>query len=274
VVDHFLCFHEDQLDYCEETLSHDVQKYLEHERKPPLNRKSSTLRGRFSCIKKFWYHTQRGDLAAQQTLVESNFAKWDKKDVTKQSKVLLKENFGTYYCIICTTCTSHTNKFYSPVSLLQLPRTKDSILWKAVAYIGNCFAARGGELMSLTWKDVRRCIDSVSKEPCYKIAYRRLKKCTSNSTDTEWALLSCPLGVGAVDDYISCFPDMTSRVSEARRFWLRLTQTGEVISGTANAQHIGKNVLNKIGCSIAAALSLPQPELCTLGTYSGAPAPA
>ncbi|KAJ1423104.1 hypothetical protein B484DRAFT_398788, partial [Ochromonadaceae sp. CCMP2298] len=73
VVDHFLAFHEAQDNFCEETLSENVGKYFEHERLSN-NRKSSTLRSRFSALKKFFLHTGRGEIAKEQTLVESNFA--------------------------------------------------------------------------------------------------------------------------------------------------------------------------------------------------------
>mmetsp|Transcript_17937 Transcript_17937/g.39767 ORF Transcript_17937/g.39767 Transcript_17937/m.39767 type:complete len:295 (+) Transcript_17937:134-1018(+) len=108
VVDHFLCFQEAQDNCCEETLSENVGKYFEHER-DVNKRKSSTLRSRFSALKIFFLHTGRREITKEQTLVESNFAKWNKVDTTKQSAVFLKEHYGTYFFlqIQCTPLPTH-----------------------------------------------------------------------------------------------------------------------------------------------------------------------
>jgi len=115
VVDHYLAFHEVQGNCSEETLSENVGNYFEHERSFH-KRKSSTLRSRFSALKKFFLHTARRDIAKEQTLVESNFAKWDKVDTTKQSAVFLKEHYGTYVY----SYTRNTHKpFPTTLSILQ-----------------------------------------------------------------------------------------------------------------------------------------------------------
>jgi hypothetical protein len=86
-----------------------------------------------------------------------------------------------------------------------LPRTKDSVLFKAVTAIGNAFAGRGGEILALCWSDVIRVVDAEGNVS-FKVKYQRLKRQTSNSTDSEYALLICQDGVRAVEDYMSCFP--------------------------------------------------------------------
>lgn len=58
----------------------------------------TTLRGRFSALKKFWLHTARGDLSMEATLIESNLGKWDKMHTIKQACVFTKENFGK--CVV------------------------------------------------------------------------------------------------------------------------------------------------------------------------------
>jgi hypothetical protein len=90
-------------------------------------------------------------------------------------------------------------------ALHGLPRTKDTVFWKALAAIANCFAGRGCEILSLSWKDVC-CVTDAEGAVSYKIKYARVKKMTSNTTDSEYALLTCADGVEAVTDYISCFP--------------------------------------------------------------------
>mmetsp|Transcript_17937 Transcript_17937/g.39768 ORF Transcript_17937/g.39768 Transcript_17937/m.39768 type:complete len:266 (+) Transcript_17937:988-1785(+) len=159
----------------------------------------------------------------------------------------------------------HTPSYplYLIVALIALLRNKDTVLFKAVAMIGNCFAARGGELMTLKWGDVKRCVDAATQKVTVQIAYHRLKKNTSNSTDVEWALLNCKEGVKAVDDYIGCFPPMTSPANLARNFWLRLNQSGVKVKATSNAANIGRNIMSKIGCSIAVLLELENPAKYT-----------
>jgi hypothetical protein len=59
-------------------------------------RASTTLRGVFSCLKKFWQYTGRGDLTKLAPLVTDLLGQWDKDHRTKQSAVFTKQHIGEY----------------------------------------------------------------------------------------------------------------------------------------------------------------------------------
>jgi hypothetical protein len=107
VVD-LLFFHELQEDCEEKTLCKSMIAYFQelHD----AGYAPTTLRSKFSCIKKFYLHTGRGDLSLDCPIIESNLHKWDKTHTIKQARVFKKEDFGKY----CTAYTLHNTQLISP----------------------------------------------------------------------------------------------------------------------------------------------------------------
>jgi hypothetical protein len=131
---------------------------------------------------------------------------------------MLLLNMNTVCCIDVRLMHKHNNDFYLlfySAALYRLHRNKETILWKALAAVGNSFAARGAELLALTWGDVIRVSDAAGVVS-YKIKYQRLKQQTSNSSESEYALLTCVEGVAAFEDYTSCFPQAGRELPEHR----------------------------------------------------------
>jgi hypothetical protein len=95
MTNHFLVFHEASPP--EFTLLQDVPRYFRDQRAKGL--KTSTLRCRFSALKKFFLHTGRGALAPQATTVEEMFNKWAKKDTTIQARTFTLEDYGRLYSL-------------------------------------------------------------------------------------------------------------------------------------------------------------------------------
>ncbi|KAJ1401497.1 hypothetical protein B484DRAFT_405701 [Ochromonadaceae sp. CCMP2298] len=94
----------------------------------------TTLRSRFSAVKKFWLHTGRGNLSQMAPLVESNLSKWD--------------------------------KFH------DLPDTSRNLVMKAYAAVGTAIAGRGKEITALTFGDLKRVVDEEGV-PAYHVSYDR-----------------------------------------------------------------------------------------------------
>jgi hypothetical protein len=92
---HFFVFHEASPP--EFTLLQNVPRYFRDQRAKGL--KNSTLRCRFSALKKFYLHTGRGALAPQATTVEEMFNKWAKKDTTIQARTFTLEDYGRLYSL-------------------------------------------------------------------------------------------------------------------------------------------------------------------------------
>jgi hypothetical protein len=95
ILGHFLVSRETQPDKTERGLLAAVGTYFRHER--AMGRKVSTLRSRFSVLKKFWTHSGRGELPPQITSVEECFAKWQKKDTIVQARTFSAQNYGMLY---------------------------------------------------------------------------------------------------------------------------------------------------------------------------------
>ncbi|KAJ1424240.1 hypothetical protein B484DRAFT_398374 [Ochromonadaceae sp. CCMP2298] len=225
ILDHFLVFRETQPNKTEKGLLASVGTFFRHERS--MGCKLFTLRSRFSVLKKFWTHSGRGELPPQMTTMEESFAKWQKKDTIIQDRTFSAQNYAAPY---------------------RLHRNKETILWKALAAVGNGFAARGAEVLALTWGNMIRVTDA-AVVVSYKIKYQRLKQQTSNSSESEYALLTCVKGVSAVDGYISYFPIAGRELLEhrAHRFWLRhnTSPTG-LIHATWSSHNVGKTLVQNI----------------------------
>ncbi|KAJ1422469.1 hypothetical protein B484DRAFT_399060 [Ochromonadaceae sp. CCMP2298] len=212
-----------QPDKTEKGLLAAVGAYFRHERS--MGRKVSTLRSRFSVLKKFWTHSSRGEQPPQITTVEECFVKWQKKDTTIQARTFSAQKYAALY---------------------RLHRNKETILWKALAAVGNSFATRGVELLALTWGDVIRVSDAAGLAS-YKIKYNRLKQQTSNSSESEYALLTSV---------------------EGRRFWLRLgTINNGLVHATWRSHNVDKTMFQKAhGVTLFANTGA---SLCQIKAYSG-----
>ncbi|KAJ1440248.1 hypothetical protein B484DRAFT_466912 [Ochromonadaceae sp. CCMP2298] len=92
-----LLYHELQLYFSEDTLIASIISYFDECYDAGLA--PTTLRSRFSAVKKFWLHTGRGNLSQMAPLVESNLSKWDKVHTTKQSNVFKKEHYREFYAL-------------------------------------------------------------------------------------------------------------------------------------------------------------------------------
>jgi predicted lipoprotein with Yx(FWY)xxD motif len=150
------------------------------------------------------------------------------------------------------------------VRIYGLLRNAQSVGWKAFAAVATAMAARGVESLRVLWSDVVRTVDE-NGMALYHFTFDRAKKATSNSKECETTICVCALGVAAIDDYISLFPEKDKEKHKASRFWRRLydNKKGGVAQATWKAQALGKNTTTKCGQAIATALGLEHPELYT-----------
>ncbi|KAJ1418006.1 hypothetical protein B484DRAFT_466499, partial [Ochromonadaceae sp. CCMP2298] len=175
-----LLYHELQLYFFEDTLIASIISYFDECYDAGLA--PTTLRSRFSVVKKFWLHTGRCNLSQLAPLVESNLSKWDKVHMTKQSNVFKKEHYREFY---------------------NIPDTSRNLVMKAYAAVGTAIAGRGKEITALTFGDLKRVVVDEEGVPAYHVSYNRSKQRTSNSTDRDIVILKCSLGVQAVDKYLA-----------------------------------------------------------------------
>jgi hypothetical protein len=204
--------------------------------------KPTTLRSRFSALKKFWLHTMRGNLSLQAPLVESNLSKWDKVHTTKQSNVFFKAHYRDFYA---------------------LPDTSQNLVMKAYAAVGTAIAGRGKEITALTFGDLKRVVDEEGV-PAYHVSYDRSKQRTTNSSDRDIAILKCALGVQAVDKYLALFSARGRADNLKTRLWRRCsTSKAGAITCNWTAQNIGVNTCKLFGFQIATALKLADPKSYT-----------
>jgi hypothetical protein len=84
------------------------------------------------------------------------------------------------------------------VKLYALPITPTHALWQAFAAVGTAIAGRSCEIANLSFKDVKRVTDE-DGILAYHIEFDRAKKQTSNTSESEVAILKCPLGVAALE---------------------------------------------------------------------------
>ncbi|KAJ1431441.1 hypothetical protein B484DRAFT_478939 [Ochromonadaceae sp. CCMP2298] len=177
-----LFFHELQEDCEEKTLCKSMIKYFQelHE----AGYAPTTLRSKFSCIKKFYLHTGRGDLSLDCPIIESNLQKWDKTHTIKQARVFNKEDF---------------------VKLYALPITPTHALWHAFAAVGTAIAGCGDCDRRSLLRDreplLQGCQALTDEDGifAYHIEFDRAKKQTSTTSEREVAILKCPLGVAALE---------------------------------------------------------------------------
>jgi hypothetical protein len=102
-VEEQLLYHELQEECTEETLLDHIISFFDE--LYDAGYAPTTLRSRYSAIKKWWLHPGRGMLSVMCPLVESNLAKWDKTHIIKQARVFTKEQLGKYHLILTHTQT-------------------------------------------------------------------------------------------------------------------------------------------------------------------------
>ena len=201
----------------------------------------TTLRSKYSALKKFWLHTGRGDLGKQATLLEANLSKWDKNHTIKQSKIFTKPDFEQIY---------------------NLPRTATSIGWKAFAAVGTAFAGRGSEIHTLQFDDIEQ-VTNTEGVRSYVITFDRLKNAGPRSSDRDKAILNCTLGVKALDDYIALFPAKKPPAGANQRLFRKINESRRGPSVSWNSQNVGLHTMKAYGVNIATAIGLPTPEKYT-----------
>jgi hypothetical protein len=92
IVEDYLLFDELQEDCEEDTLLGSMVSYFHESHEGGYA--PTTLRSRFSALKKFFLHTGRGNISITVPLIESNLSKWDKAHTVKQARVFKKEDYG------------------------------------------------------------------------------------------------------------------------------------------------------------------------------------
>jgi hypothetical protein len=110
----FLKFHESQAACTEADLIRNIVEYFKasyHKKTEDQTvtsdalltlklKASTTLRGVFSVLCKFWAYTARGDLKKLAPLVTDLLGMWDKEHRTKQSAVFTKKNIGKLVALL------------------------------------------------------------------------------------------------------------------------------------------------------------------------------
>jgi hypothetical protein len=87
----YLLFVELQTEFSENTMIRDLINYFDECHEACIA--PTTLRSRFSILKKIFLHTERGDLSMRAPLVESNLLKWGKTHTVTQSNVFKKPHY-------------------------------------------------------------------------------------------------------------------------------------------------------------------------------------
>ncbi|KAJ1401803.1 hypothetical protein B484DRAFT_437743, partial [Ochromonadaceae sp. CCMP2298] len=158
IVEHtkFLLFHEKQTACSEADLIPNIVKYFKDSYAKKTNRPgatadglqdiklkaSTTLRGVFSVLIKFWQYTGRGELKKLAPLVTDLLGQWDKDHRTKQSATFTREHI---------------------TRLLSSPDCPKMLLNKTYAVVSLALAGRGIEAYNVCVGDVTRVEDGEGK---------------------------------------------------------------------------------------------------------------
>jgi hypothetical protein len=165
---------------------------------------------------------------------------------------------------------------------------QDSMLQKAYASAAVILAGRGCEVGALVVGDVTRVVDAEGNAT-FLFTFDRSKGTTCKG-DRQTAILSCRLGVAAIDRYIALRPVSRDKnkniipltaVQKAKKFFRRIakpTPKGTMKIGW-EAQNVGKGTLGGIARAIAKRLGLENWEkftghafrrtACTFGANAG-----
>ena len=203
--------------------------------------RASSFRSWNSVFSKFWKHCRNQDLKQILPAIEDKIGKWEKlQQEAKQAKTFTKDELITFF---------------------EMPTTVENLADKAYAAIALSFAARGVEAAGITWENVSRTIDSVTKESQITIRYKRTK--TTGVPETLVALISGRLETKALEEYESCF----ATAEKTGRYFRKLVCTASGTAITATKQNIGHNTTAKTGVRIANRLGLDSPGLYTGHTF-------